>query len=275
MTDDADNQEPDQPDSGPPEAPKDGEPGEEVRGNGASGDGAATVASRLIALQQIDTESDQATVRRQRLPERDDLATRTKQMNRWEEIRTDTNTHLAEVAIQTELAEATSEVLGVDQDRLEGQLKTVFAPREAEALMVEIDTIKDRRDDLFETQYQLAEDQGALEGDLAKLLAEEESLRNALGQSDDALGRACADIDAALAQLARQRSEALAEMDNTVTDRYEAVRRSVGVAVAELKGHRCEGCHIDLSAAEVDTAKEEAAETGFTDCPQCGRILIV
>ena len=47
------------------------------------------------------------------------------------------------------------------------------------------------------------------------------------------------------------------------------------VAVAELRGHRCEGCHLDLSAAEVDTAKEEAAESGFTDCPQCGRMLVV
>jgi len=57
--------------------------------------------------------------------------------------------------------------------------------------------------------------------------------------------------------------------------RYESVRSSAGVAVAELKGHRCEGCHLDLSAAEVDTAKDESVAAGYTDCPQCGRLLIV
>jgi hypothetical protein len=30
-----------------------------------------------------------------------------------------------------------------------------------------------------------------------------------------------------------------------------------------------------LSAAEIDTVKREARETGVTDCPDCGRLLIV
>jgi len=47
------------------------------------------------------------------------------------------------------------------------------------------------------------------------------------------------------------------------------------VAVAQLVGKQCQGCHLELSAAEVDTAKDEAAATGVTDCPDCGRLLIV
>jgi predicted nucleic acid-binding Zn-ribbon protein len=85
----------------------------------------------------------------------------------------------------------------------------------------------------------------------------------------------CDDIDVELAGLANQRIAALELLDSNVVSHYDAVRSSAGVAVAELKGHRCEGCHLDLSAAEVDTAKEEAAESGYTDCPQCGRMLIV
>ena len=46
-------------------------------------------------------------------------------------------------------------------------------------------------------------------------------------------------------------------------------------AVARLAGKQCQGCHLELSAAEIDTVKDEAAETGVTDCPDCGRLLIV
>jgi predicted nucleic acid-binding Zn-ribbon protein len=47
------------------------------------------------------------------------------------------------------------------------------------------------------------------------------------------------------------------------------------VAVARLVGKQCQGCHLELSAAEIDTVKDEAAESGVTDCPDCGRLLIV
>ncbi len=47
------------------------------------------------------------------------------------------------------------------------------------------------------------------------------------------------------------------------------------MAVAALVGKQCQGCHLELAAAEIDTVKEEAAATGVTDCPDCGRLLIV
>ena len=54
-----------------------------------------------------------------------------------------------------------------------------------------------------------------------------------------------------------------------------AARPQLGVVVSRLEGKQCTGCHLDLSAAEIDTARTDAAETGFTDCPQCGRILVI
>ena len=48
-----------------------------------------------------------------------------------------------------------------------------------------------------------------------------------------------------------------------------------GSPYAALVGKQCQGCHLELSAAEIDTVKDEAAETGVADCPDCGRLLIV
>jgi predicted nucleic acid-binding Zn-ribbon protein len=234
-----------------------------------------SVAGQLLALQHIDTQIDQLRVKRERLAEREELAARSDQMTTWERRRSQIATRLDELAAAIEQAEQRNTELSADRDRLEAQMKTVIAPREAEALMHEIATVNGQRDELDDVELAALEEQSALDDERVSHLAAEGALREALGQADQALALACADIDTELAQLAELRTGAVNELPDGVVGRYESVRSSAGVAVAELKGHRCEGCHLDLSAAEVDTAKEESAASGYTDCPQCGRLLIV
>jgi predicted nucleic acid-binding Zn-ribbon protein len=228
-----------------------------------------------LALQHIDTQADQLRVKRERLPEREQLAARSEQMTAWERRRAQVATRLDELTAGIEQAEERNAELSTDRERLEAQMKTVIAPREAEALMHEIETINAQRDELDDTELEALEEQSALDDERLAHLSSEVALREALGHSDEALARGCADIDAELEQLAEQRVSAVGELDDGIVRRYESVRSSAGVAVAELKGHRCEGCHLDLSAAEVDTAKDESAVSGYTECPQCGRLLIV
>ena len=107
-----------------------------------------SLVGQLLTLQRIDTEADQLTVQRQRLSERDDLATRTDQMNTWENRRAQLANRLDELTTVIEAAEAANTELTRDRERLEAQMKTVIAPREAEALMHEIETINGKRDEL-------------------------------------------------------------------------------------------------------------------------------
>jgi predicted nucleic acid-binding Zn-ribbon protein len=235
----------------------------------------SSVAARLLALQHIDTQADQLRVKRERLPEREQLAARSDQMTAWERRRSQIATRLDELTAAIEQAEERNAELSAHRERLEAQMKTVIAPREAEALMHEIDTINGQRDELDDTELAALEEQSALDDERVTHVASEEPMREALGHADEALARACADIDAEIQELAEQRIGAIGDLDDGIVQRYESVRSSAGVAVAELKGHRCEGCHLDLSAAEVDTAKDESAASGYTECPQCGRLLIV
>ena len=57
--------------------------------------------------------------------------------------------------------------------------------------------------------------------------------------------------------------------------RYDQLRKQNVVAAAALNGSRCEGCHLDLSAAELDDVRAQARAGGLADCPQCGRLLVV
>ena len=51
----------------------------------AEPDPETSVAARLLALQHIDTQADQLRVKRERLPEREQLAAQEKQITAWEQ----------------------------------------------------------------------------------------------------------------------------------------------------------------------------------------------
>lgn len=234
-----------------------------------------SVAQQLTELQDLDTQSDQLKVKRERLDERERFAAVTAQLTDWERVRSAHRTRLDELEAVIEQAEAEGVTTLADRDRLEAQMKTVFAPREAEALMHEIGTINERRDELDDVELAALEEQSTIDDQLTDHLTLEAALREAVGAADTALAQACADIDSELISLASRREEAAGLLSPAVLSHYEDVRASNGVAVASLRGPQCTGCHLDLSAAEIDTAKDESAEAGYTDCPQCGRMLIV
>ena len=64
-------------------------------------------------------------------------------------------------------------------------------------------------------------------------------------------------------------------METKALKRYDRLRQQHLIAAATLSGSRCDGCHLDLSPAEVDIVKDHAAKGGLADCPQCGRLLAV
>jgi predicted nucleic acid-binding Zn-ribbon protein len=49
--------------------------------------------------------------------------------------------------------------------------------------------------------------------------------------------------------------------------------RLKGTGAARLIGHRCDGCHLELSSAEVERIRATTPDSVVT-CDQCGRILV-
>ena len=234
----------------------------------------STSADRLLSLQVVDTEADQLTHRRERLSEREQLAEASTQLAAWERDRTSMRNRLDELTGVIEKAEAESSEVAVHKQRLEAQMKTVIAPREAEALMHEMTTLDGQIDLLDTAELEALEEQSDVDDRLTAHLGSEGDLRDAVSAADQALERATSEIDAELERLAALRAAARADLTDGLPARYDRVRAASGVAVATLTGHRCEGCHIDLSAAEIDDVKEEAAGAdGVADCPSCGRML--
>ena len=164
------------------------------------------------------------------------------------------------------------------RQRLDQQLKTVIAPREAEALMHEIARIEAQRDELDVAELEALEQQAELDDQLAAHLASRRPNRGGVASSRTTHWRRRwpRSMPSSSGSL-RPGVEPLVEDGRSISllATYDRKRAAFGVAVAALVGRQCQGCHLELSAAEIDTVKDEAAATGVTDCPDCGRLLIV
>ncbi len=228
----------------------------------------------ILELQAAETMADQLKHRRQNLPEREQVQAARNELFRWDQSRALMHQRLDELGAQIEKSEAESHDIDKHRTKLEAQMKTVIAPREAEALQHEIATLNERRGSLDDAELGAMEEQTRIEDELTTLLGQEHALRSVLSACDATMSAAELDIDGELERIAGRLDGLRAKVDAGVLKRYDRLRQHFVVAAATLAGSRCEGCHLDLSAHEVDDVKDEIASSGVGDCPQCGRILL-
>lgn len=231
-------------------------------------------ATALLALQEVDSALDAIANKRPRLPEvaAHQAATAALKTLRAGIAAAEGRVTAAQAAI--EAAEHASAELTKKRARLEAQLKTVIAPREAEALMHEIATINAQRGGLDDDELAALDSLGEGEAELAARQAELPGCEAQLAAALVALNSAAAGLDSEAGALAGRRVAAVAELAADELTHYEQVRTQFGgVGVAQLAGSHCSGCHMDLSPAELDGVKSTPAGEA-SECPQCGRILV-
>ena len=231
------------------------------------------MTEQLLALQAVDTSADQLTHRRSHLPELEDATRARAGRTDWERTRDQIGRRLDELTAVIESAENDSRDIDRHRDRLTAQLRTVYAPREAEALQHEIKVLSDRRSDLDDRGLLALEQQSALDDERSSHLDLEPPVNAALEAAEAALSSAVGEIDRQLTELDARRAALRAELPPQLLTRYDRLRAQLGVAVARLVGTRCDGCHLDLSAVEVEAVKAVDQEE-LADCPQCGRLIV-
>jgi predicted nucleic acid-binding Zn-ribbon protein len=231
-------------------------------------------AAAMLALQEIDTAIDGVSNRRPRLPEVAAHAQAAATLSALDARRAALQQRIDAAQASIDGAESASHDLTTRRTRLETQLKTVIAPREAEALMNQIATLNAQRGELDEQELAALEEQAAAEAELVEVAAEEPAAAMALETARTALSAANEVLDREAGELAAARETAAAMLTADEVVAYEQARRHFdGVAVAHLEGSRCSGCHLDLSPAELDVVKATPAGEP-AECPQCARFLV-
>ena len=227
----------------------------------------------LIELQRLDTTADQLTNRRGRLPEREPAAAADAALAAARRRRAAIASRDGELTDAIAALEHDGEALTTQRSRLQAQLKTVIAPREAEALLHELETLGARRDELDDQELAHLEEQSALDDERAAIERDEPTLAADAEAAATDLRAAEAVIDAELTAVRDDRAALAGRLDAATLERYERLRQRMGgIAVARLQGMRCSGCNLDLSASELDQVKATAAGE-LTECPECGRLL--
>lgn len=230
----------------------------------------------LLALQDLDLRTDQLTHRRATLPARAEID---KVM-----------AALAELEATTVTLEGQRHDLGRDQQRLEDEIATltdkaaqhdkalysgsVTNPRELQAMQDEIAALKRRISQLEDQEIEVMEKIEPLEADLAGLATQRRVLDDDGARWRAELAETEVSIDAELAEVEAERAGVVAEVEPDLLASYDRLRKQTGgIAVARLVGGSCGGCHLGLSAVEVDRLKKLPPEEP-AHCEECGRLLV-
>jgi predicted nucleic acid-binding Zn-ribbon protein len=159
-------------------------------------------------------------------------------------------------------------------DRLNAQMKTVIAPREAEALQHEMANFMDKISSLEDESLAALERSEELDASLARLGAEIVVATSNVDDVGRALAEALDGVRGALSATTERRTATVASIDAQWVAQYERRRTAHGgVAIARLLRATCGGCHIDLSISEVDAVRRE--EPTQRECPNCARWLVL
>lgn len=150
----------------------------------------------------------------------------------------------------------------------------IVAPKELKALQDEIGSHERRQRMLEDDELELMERAEPLDATIAELEERHAALEGRAVELTAELAEATSAIDEELRQVRGERDALAAEVPDDLLDHYDKLRaRMGGVAVARLSGGTCGGCHLGLSAVEVDRIKKMPPDT-IVNCEECGRILV-
>lgn len=227
-----------------------------------------------LELQEIDSALDAVGHRRSRLPELEAHRLDATAVAEVHASMAAAQARIDAAATTIAAAEHSAGELTAKRTRLEAQLKTVIAPREAEALLSQIATLNTQRGECDDAELAALDEQAEAEADLAAHAARLPAAEGALAASAAALAAANAALDGEATDLGARREAVRQKLPASDLARYERVRAQFGgVGVAHLEGTHCSGCHMDLSPKELDVLRKLPPDE-LGECPQCGRMLV-
>jgi predicted nucleic acid-binding Zn-ribbon protein len=137
-----------------------------------------------------------------------------------------------------------------------------------------MEALSRRQRQLEDQELELMEQAEPLDADLVTFAAERSQLDE---QAMGLLARIAAEevaIDAELADVIAKRAEAVVGVPADLLAEYESLRGALGgIGIARLTGNRCEGCHLTLSAVDVDRIRR-APDDEVPHCTECNRLLV-
>jgi hypothetical protein len=231
---------------------------------------------RLLAVQDLDTAITQLTHRRAALPERTGLTAVDAELQAVRAEEKEAMVRRDELlAAQREL-ESQIATLGQRREGIEQRMYAArgSSARDLQAMDEEVHHLAQRASALEEEQLVVMVDRDPIDAQLGILSVRRAPLEERATALRGEVSQGLSSIDAELATATTDRAELAATLPEALASQYEALRtRLKGTGAARLVGHRCDGCHLELSSVEVERIRA-LGEGDVATCEQCGRILV-
>jgi predicted nucleic acid-binding Zn-ribbon protein len=238
----------------------------------------------LLQLQRVDTALLQLAHHQASLVERTSLTVAKAALVAAQSKHNKLLTELKAVKEEIVALEAANKKCELAIQKYSQQLKTVIAPREAEALQHEIETVRVERSGNDDKELALLENSENLDSQILELSEQIVSQQASVEQATLALKSALTTCEADKQKLDAQRSQVASEIDPKLIKLYDVKRnKRTTPAVADLHGTKCQSCHLDLSVVELSALKKlvknETSETDgnvvYAECPNCDCYLVI
>lgn len=230
---------------------------------------------RLLEVQALDTRAAQIAHARASHPQRAVVEEAAARLAELDERLLVARTAVADA--RQALAKAEADVEQVrsraarDQARMDSGAVSV---KDVQALSGEMQALARRQGELEDVQLEAMETLEQAEAELAEVETAAAEARSVHAAQAAELERVLAELDAEAAQVAAERAERAEGLDAGLVALYDRLRAQLGgTGVAALRGHRCEGCRLELNASELARIAALAPEE-VVRCDECGRILV-
>ena len=229
----------------------------------------------LLELQKIDTALSQLVHRQANLDERKVLAAAKAALVVSQGENARLNAELTAAKDEISSLEAANKKCEAQIAKYSQQLKTVIAPREAEALQHEIETVRTERSANDDKELQLLETSENLELHLRLIVEQINELSAAVALATATLNQALKICEDEKKSLEAKRLAVASAIEIKLIKLYDVKRtKRTTAAVADLHGSKCQSCHLDLSVVELSALKKLGVEE-FAECPNCDCYLVV
>jgi predicted nucleic acid-binding Zn-ribbon protein len=171
-------------------------------------------------------------------------------------------------SLEEEIEDIAAKLEAAQESLYSGRIKN---PKELISLQHEVESLKDKRNQVEEKALGIMEQVEQTQANLASL---EIKLKEAEGRwqlEQQKIGAEVEQLKTMLSQLNSERQLALAAISPEVADLYQRLRKQKGTAVARVERGTCCGCRISLSTAELQRARGDR----LVMCSYCGRILFL
>ncbi|UPK73538.1 C4-type zinc ribbon domain-containing protein [Nocardioidaceae bacterium SCSIO 66511] len=159
-----------------------------------------------------------------------------------------------------------------DEQRLGSGMIT--NPKDLENLQNELTALERRISTLEDDELEVMEQVETAQRDLDAVTAELSEVAAQITEAETTRDKSLEELEGKRSEVAAERDLTVKSVPDDLLTLYDRLRaQQGGVGAAALQQRRCEGCRLELNAADL---REIAAEPddAVVRCPECSRILV-